>query len=67
MKRLILTRHSKSSWDDPMMPDHDRPLWADLPHGEEIGELLDELHTLSPDEARAMLKLKDRASVKVSA
>lgn len=26
MKRLILTRHAKSSWDDPMMPDHDRPL-----------------------------------------
>jgi phosphohistidine phosphatase len=26
MKRLILTRHAKSSWDDPMSPDHDRPL-----------------------------------------
>lgn len=26
MKRLILTRHAKSSWDDPTMPDHDRPL-----------------------------------------
>ncbi|OYX25664.1 MAG: phosphoglycerate mutase [Rhodobacterales bacterium 32-66-7] len=26
MKRLILTRHTKSSWDDPQMPDHDRPL-----------------------------------------
>lgn len=26
MKRLILTRHAKSSWDDPSMPDHDRPL-----------------------------------------
>ncbi len=26
MKRLILTRHAKSSWDDPMMADHDRPL-----------------------------------------
>lgn len=26
MKRLILTRHAKSSWDDPMMSDHDRPL-----------------------------------------
>jgi len=25
-KRLILTRHAKSSWDDPMTPDHDRPL-----------------------------------------
>lgn len=25
-KRLILTRHAKSSWDDPMTADHDRPL-----------------------------------------
>jgi phosphohistidine phosphatase len=25
-KRLILTRHAKSSWDDPLMADHDRPL-----------------------------------------
>ncbi len=24
--RLILTRHAKSSWDDPTMTDHDRPL-----------------------------------------
>ena len=26
MKRLILIRHAKSSWEDPQMPDHDRPL-----------------------------------------
>jgi phosphohistidine phosphatase len=26
LKRLILTRHAKSSWDDPLTPDHDRPL-----------------------------------------
>lgn len=25
-KRLILTRHAKSAWDDPAMKDHDRPL-----------------------------------------
>jgi phosphohistidine phosphatase len=25
-KRLILTRHAKSSWNDPLTPDHDRPL-----------------------------------------
>ena len=25
-KRLILTRHTKSSWDDPATSDHDRPL-----------------------------------------
>lgn len=25
-KRLILTRHTKSDWDDPKTPDHERPL-----------------------------------------
>jgi len=25
-KRLILTRHAKSNWDDPKVADHDRPL-----------------------------------------
>lgn len=27
-RRLILTRHAKSSWDDPLMSDHERPLNA---------------------------------------
>lgn len=27
-RRLILTRHAKSSWDDPSTDDHDRPLNA---------------------------------------
>lgn len=27
-RRLILTRHAKSSWDDPALPDHDRVLNA---------------------------------------
>lgn len=26
MKRLILMRHAKSTWDDPTLDDHDRPL-----------------------------------------
>lgn len=26
MKRLLLIRHAKSSWDDPTLPDFDRPL-----------------------------------------
>lgn len=25
-RRLILTRHAKSAWDDPALADHDRPL-----------------------------------------
>lgn len=27
-RRLILTRHAKSDWDEPTLPDHDRPLNA---------------------------------------
>jgi phosphohistidine phosphatase len=27
-KRLLLLRHAKSSWDDPALDDHDRPLAA---------------------------------------
>jgi phosphohistidine phosphatase len=26
IKRLILIRHAKSAWDDPLVPDHERPL-----------------------------------------
>ena len=26
MKLLVLIRHAKSSWDDPQVDDHDRPL-----------------------------------------
>lgn len=26
MRRLALLRHAKSAWDDPTLPDHDRPL-----------------------------------------
>ena len=26
MKKLIIIRHSKSSWDDPNLSDFDRPL-----------------------------------------
>ena len=26
MKRIVLLRHAKSSWDDPALSDHDRPL-----------------------------------------
>ncbi|QXM25302.1 histidine phosphatase family protein [Elioraea tepida] len=26
MRQLLLLRHAKSSWDDPGLPDHDRPL-----------------------------------------
>ena len=26
LRQLLLLRHAKSSWDDPLLPDHDRPL-----------------------------------------
>ena len=28
MRQLLLLRHAKSSWDDPKLPDHARPLNA---------------------------------------
>src|ERR1700712_4591409 len=28
MRQLLLLRHAKSSWDDPALPDHARPLNA---------------------------------------
>lgn len=34
MKRLWLLRHVKSSWDEPGLPDHDRPL---APRGRKAG------------------------------
>jgi phosphohistidine phosphatase len=26
LRRLVLVRHAESSWDDPVVADHDRPL-----------------------------------------
>jgi phosphohistidine phosphatase len=37
VKRLWLLRHAKSSWDDPDLPDPDRPL---APRGRQAAELL---------------------------
>ena len=37
MKRLWLLRHAKSSWDDPGLPDPDRPL---APRGRRAAEVL---------------------------
>ena len=49
MKVLLLMRHAKSSWGDPTMPDHDRPLnnrgKKDAPR---MGKLLKE-NNLIPD------------------
>ncbi|WP_448204193.1 SixA phosphatase family protein [Azospirillum sp. sgz302134] len=37
MKTLFLLRHGKSSWDDPALDDHDRPL---APRGEKAARLV---------------------------
>jgi phosphohistidine phosphatase len=37
MKRLYLLRHAKSSWDDPTLADHDRPL---APRGRRAAEVM---------------------------
>jgi phosphohistidine phosphatase len=40
-RRLILTRHAKSAWDDPSVADHDRPLNPRGRHAAlELGEWL---------------------------
>jgi phosphohistidine phosphatase len=39
MKRLYLLRHAKSSWDDPELEDHDRPL---APRGRKAAKLIAE-------------------------
>jgi phosphohistidine phosphatase len=39
MKRLYLLRHAKSSWDDPTLADHDRPL---APRGRRASEAMAE-------------------------
>jgi phosphohistidine phosphatase len=35
LKRLLLIRHAKSSWDDPALADHERPL---APRGQKAAE-----------------------------
>lgn len=48
--RLILTRHAKSSWDDPMLDDHDRPLnKRGRTSAKAVGKWLAEKHC-APDE-----------------
>jgi phosphohistidine phosphatase len=37
IKRLFLLRHAKSSWDDPALADHDRPL---APRGRRASDLM---------------------------
>jgi phosphohistidine phosphatase len=49
MKTLLILRHAKSSWDEPSLPDHDRPLNRRGRHdAPRMGELIRSLD-LVPD------------------
>jgi len=49
MKTLLVMRHAKSSWNDPQLDDHDRPLNQRGKHAaERMGELIENEHLL-PD------------------
>jgi phosphohistidine phosphatase len=49
MKTLLLLRHAKSSWDDPGISDHDRPLnTRGLHDAPKVGKLIKK-HGLTPD------------------
>jgi phosphohistidine phosphatase len=50
-RTLYLLRHAKSSWDDPALPDHERPL---APRGEHACELVAE-HLRSHDITPALV------------
>ncbi len=49
MPQLLLLRHAKSSWDDPKLPDHSRPLNARGKHAAaQVGRVMREMGIL-PD------------------
>jgi phosphohistidine phosphatase len=58
--RLILTRHAKSSWDDPQMADRDRPLnTRGRAAGRELGDFLAS-RGLEPEEVLCSSALRTR-------
>lgn len=58
--RLILTRHAKSSWDDPLMADRDRPLNArGRAAAHELGDFLAS-RGLEPEEVLCSTALRTR-------
>lgn len=59
-RRLILTRHAKSSWDDPLMADIDRPLNArGQAAARELGDFLAS-RGLEPEEVLCSTALRTR-------
>lgn len=63
LKRIWLLRHAKSSWDDPALPDHDRPL---APRGRRAGKRMARWFAESgvrPDLVRCSTALRARATL----
>ena len=65
MKTLLLLRHAKSSWDDPSLADHDRPL---KPRGikaaQRMGRLLLE-HGLQPEAVLCSTAVRTRETLRL--
>ena len=65
MKRLWLLRHLKSSWDEPGLPDHDRPLAPrGLKAGRRIG-LWVSGHDVRPELVLCSTALRARATLEL--
>lgn len=63
MKRLWLLRHVKSSWDDPGLADHDRPL---APRGRKAGKRMRRWaadHGVQPDFVLCSTAVRARATL----
>ena len=63
MKRLWLLRHLKSSWDEPGLADHDRPL---APRGRKAGKRIRQWaadHDVRPDLVLCSTAVRARATL----
>ena len=67
MKRLLLLRHAKSSWDNPAQTDHERPLnKRGLNAAPLIGKILSE-HDLIPDAIVSSTAQRARSTAEIVA
>ena len=67
MKRLWLLRHAKSSWDDPGLADHDRPL---APRGRKAGKRMRRWaaeHDVRPDLVLCSTAVRAQATLELVA
>jgi phosphohistidine phosphatase len=62
-KTLLLLRHAKSSWDDPSLADHDRPL---APRGRRASELISgylRTHAIAPEQVLCSSSTRTRETL----